>query len=50
VLISRLGINDVPYFNVGQNPLQGDLNYARMLSFTDSNGAKPDPNLPLIEE
>jgi len=42
--------DEVPYFNVGQNPLQGDLDYARMKPFTDNKGVKPDPDLPLIEE
>lgn len=41
--------DDIPYFNVGQNPLQGDLNYSRMTPFTDKNGVKPDPNLPLVD-
>jgi len=40
----------IPYYNVGQNPLQGDLNYARMKPFTDNKGVKPDPDLPLVEE
>jgi len=40
----------IPYYNVGQNPLQGDLNYARMKPFTDNKGVKPDPGLPLVEE
>lgn len=42
--------HEIPYYNVGQNPLQGDLDYKRMTPFTDTKGAKPDPNLPLIEE
>lgn len=40
----------VPYYNVGQNPLQGDLDYSRMKPFTDNKGVQPDPDLPLIEE
>jgi len=40
----------VPYYNVGQSPLQGDLEYTRMKPFTDKSGVKPDPDLPLIEE
>ena len=39
----------IPYFDVGQNPLQGDLDYSRMTPFTDKCGVKPDPDLPLIE-
>jgi radical SAM protein with 4Fe4S-binding SPASM domain len=40
----------IPWYDVGQSPLQGDLNYGRMTPFTDKRGAKPDPNLPLVEE
>jgi radical SAM protein with 4Fe4S-binding SPASM domain len=49
ILGKDICINDIPYFNVGQNPLQGDLNFSRMTPFTDKNGVKPDPNLPLVE-
>jgi len=41
--------DDIPYFNVGQNPLQGDLNFSRMTPYTDKTGVKPDPNLPLVD-
>jgi Fe-coproporphyrin III synthase len=47
---NELILDKFPWFDVGQNPLQGDLNYARMKPFTDSKGVKPDPELPLIEE
>jgi Fe-coproporphyrin III synthase len=40
----------IPYYHVGQNPLQGDLDFSRMKPYTDTKGVKPDPNLPLIEE
>ena len=40
----------IPYYNVGQNHMQGDLNYSRMKPFTDTHGVKPDPDIPLIEE
>jgi len=40
----------IPRFNVGQDPLQGDLKYDRMLPYSDTKGVKPDPDLPLIEE
>ncbi len=40
----------IPYYNVGQDPRQGDLNYSRMTPFTDTGGARPDPSLPLIED
>ncbi|HON52658.1 MAG TPA: radical SAM protein [Bacteroidales bacterium] len=44
-----LCLDDIPYYNVGQNPLQGDLNYSRMTPFTDKAGVKPDPSLPLVD-
>lgn len=40
----------IPYYDVGQNNLQGDLNYSRMKPYTDTKGVKPDSTLPLIEE
>lgn len=43
-------LDKIPMYDVGQNPLQGDLNYSRMKPFTDSKGVKPDPNLSLIED
>jgi len=43
-------VNNIPWFNVGQNPSQGDLDYSRMTPFTDINGVKPEPSLPLVEE
>ncbi len=43
-------IDDIPWFDVGQDPRQGDLNYSRMNPFTDTHGVKPDSSLPLIEE
>lgn len=49
ILGKDICIDDIPYFNVGQNPLQGDLDYSRMTPFTDTKGVKPDPNLPLVE-
>lgn len=42
-------IDDIPFFDVNQNPLQGDLNFSRMEPFTDNKGVKPDPILPLVE-
>lgn len=42
--------SNIPWFNVGQNPLQGDLNVSRMEGFNDNSGVKPDKNLPLIED
>lgn len=43
-------IDDIKWYNVGQDPLQGDLDYSRMKPYTDKHGAKPDPTLPLIDE
>jgi len=43
-------INDIPWFNVGQDPRQGDLDFSRMKPFTDTKGVKPDPTLPLVED
>ena len=41
---------DIPQCNVGQNPLQGDLNFSRMKAFSDDSGVKPDSTLPLVED
>lgn len=49
ILGKDICIDDIPYFNVGQNPLQGDLDFSRMTPFTDKTGVKPDPNLPLVD-
>jgi len=43
-------ITEIPWYNVGQDPLQGDLDYSRMTPFTDNSGIKPDTSLDLIEE
>lgn len=43
-------VKEVPWFNVGQDPLQGDFDYSRMTPYTDTKGVQPDPSLPLIEE
>lgn len=40
----------IPYYNVGQNPCQGDMNFNRQEPFTDGSGIKPDSSIPLIEE
>jgi radical SAM protein with 4Fe4S-binding SPASM domain len=50
LLGKKICFDKVPYFNVGQNPLQGDLDFSRMQPYTDTKGTMPDPNLPLIEE
>ncbi|MCX6256184.1 MAG: hypothetical protein NTV31_17175, partial [Bacteroidia bacterium] len=46
----KICFDKIPYYNVGQNYLQGDLDFSRMKPYTDTKGVKPDPNLPLIEE
>lgn len=43
-------LNKFPFYNVGQSPLQGDLDYSRMTPFTDTAGVKPDRNIPLLED
>jgi len=50
MLGKEIGVDKIPYFNVGQNPLQGDLNFSRMTPFTDVQGVKPDNGLSLIED
>jgi radical SAM protein with 4Fe4S-binding SPASM domain len=50
LLGKEISFDKIPWFNVGQNPLQGDLNYSRMIPFTDTKGVKPDPELSLIED
>jgi Fe-coproporphyrin III synthase len=49
LLGKEICIDNIPYFNVGQDPRQGDLNFSRMTPFTDNFGAKPDPTIPLID-
>lgn len=43
-------VNNIPWYNVGQNPLQGDLDFSRVQPFTDVRGVKPDASLPLVED
>ena len=50
IMGKEICLNQMPWYDVGQDPLQGDLNYSRMTPFTDSSGTKPDPALPLITE
>lgn len=42
--------NCFPYYNVGQDPRQGDLDFSRCMPYTDTKGAKKDESLPLLEE
>jgi len=49
ILGKDICIDDIPFFDVKQDPRQGDLDYDRMQSFTDTRGVKPDPSLPLVE-
>lgn len=46
----NVDISTIPYYNVGQDIRQGDLDYSRMKPFTDTHGVKPDTDLPLVEE
>jgi len=50
MLGKKVNLDIFPYYDVGQNPLQGDLNYSRMKPYTDNTGVKPDPSLPLVED
>ena len=50
VLGKEICFDRIPWFDVGQNQMQGDLNYKRMEPFTDKKGVKPDPALPLIDD
>jgi radical SAM protein with 4Fe4S-binding SPASM domain len=50
MLGKEICIDEIPYYEVGQDHLQGDLNYSRMKPFTDTHGVKHDPDLPLVEE
>ena len=50
ILGKEVCIDDVQWYDVGQDPRQGDLDFSRMKPFTDTKGVKPDENLPLIEE
>ncbi|RKD91987.1 radical SAM protein [Mangrovibacterium diazotrophicum] len=42
--------DQIPWFNVGQDPKQGDLNFHRLQPYNDGTGVKPDRKLPLVEE
>lgn len=46
----KVDINTIPYFAVGQDIRQGDLDFSRMKPFTDKHGVKPDAELPLVED
>ena len=50
ILGKEICLGKFPWYDVGQSPLQGDLNYSRMIPFTDKGGVKPDPSLPLLDE
>ncbi len=43
-------MNKFPYYQVGQDPRQGDLDFSRCTPFTDKTGAQKEDNIPLIEE
>jgi radical SAM protein with 4Fe4S-binding SPASM domain len=50
LLGKKVCVDDIKWYNVGQNPLQGDLNASRMEVYNDNSGVKPDPNIGLIED
>ncbi len=41
-------LDNIPWYDVGQNPCQGDLDFNRIDPYCDNSGVKPDPSLPLI--
>lgn len=41
-------LDDIPWYKVGQDPEQGDLDFTRLQPFDDGTGVKPDQSLPLI--
>jgi radical SAM protein with 4Fe4S-binding SPASM domain len=43
-------VDSIPWYNVGQDPKQGDLNFSRIDHYNDNTGVKPDTSLPLVEE
>ncbi len=45
----KVCVDNIPWYNVGQNPLQGDMNPSRMEVYNDGSGVKPDNSLGLIE-
>lgn len=50
ILGKGICIDRIPWYNVGQNILQGDLDYTRMKPFTDTRDAEMNPTLNLLEE
>ena len=46
----KVCLDNIPWYNVGQDPLQGDLNYSRMNGFNDGSGIQKDPEIPLVED
>ena len=50
LLGKEICIDNIPWYNVGQDPRQGDLNFSRMQPFTDIRETKNDSTLPLIED
>lgn len=43
-------VDSIPWYNVGQDPKQGDLDFSRVDHYNDNTGVKPDPSIPLVEE
>lgn len=46
----KVCIDNIPWYDVGQDPLQGDLNFSRMNGFNDGSGIQQDPGIPLVED
>jgi hypothetical protein len=49
LLGQKVCVNNIPWFDVGQDPQQGDLDFKRLPAFDDGTGVKPDDSLPLVE-
>lgn len=50
LLGSKVSLEKMPWYDVGQDPQQGDLDSNRIENVNDSSGAKPDSLLPLVED
>ena len=49
VLGKPVCVTDIPWYDVGQGPHQGDLDVSRIQPFDDGTGVKPDESLPLLD-
>lgn len=46
----KVCLDHIPWYNVGQDPQQGDLLFSRMNRFNDGSGCKIEPGIQLIED